>query len=150
MREEIGKAIICLRNEISRSMDLIGADDGLSRAQGTILHYVFCVSKNRDVYQKDIEQEFNLRRASASELLQKLETTAYIERVSNENDKRLKKIIITEKGKQHVEQVRSNIQYMEENLHKNINEEELQVFFHVMSQLFENCKNMQKKKEERQ
>lgn len=150
MKEEIGKAIICLRNEISRSMDLIGADDGLSRAQGTILHYVFCVSKNRDVYQKDIEQEFNLRRASASELLQKLETTAYIERVSNENDKRLKKIIITEKGKQHVEQVRSNIQYMEENLHKNINEEELQVFFHVMSQLFENCKNMQKKKEERQ
>ena len=143
MKEEIGKSIICLRNEISRSMELLGVENSLSRAQGTILHYVFYESKNKDVYQKDIEQEFNLRRASASELLQKLENGAYIERISNESDKRLKKILITDKGKLHVEQVRQNIQCMEETLQKNIEDDQLKVFYDVISQMYENCKNMQ-------
>lgn len=143
MKEEIGKSVICLRNEIARSMELLGVENSLSRAQGTILHYVFYESKNKDVYQKDIEQEFNLRRASASELLQKLENAAFIERISNENDKRLKKIIVTDKGKLHVEQVRNNIICMEETLQKNIDEEQLQIFYHVVSQMYENCKNMQ-------
>ena len=52
-----------------------------------------------EIYQKDIEQEFKVSRATASNMLQLMERKGLIVRESVSCDARLKKISLTEKAK---------------------------------------------------
>ena len=51
-----------------------------------------------DVYQKDVEQEFRIRRSTATVMLQSLEQKGYLVRVASTEDARLKRILLTEKA----------------------------------------------------
>ena len=146
--QEVGKKVCILHNQIHRHMESLRERDGLPRAQGRMLGFIARKSLECDVYQKDIELEFNLRRASASETLAKLESMDLIERISSEKDKRIKKIQITEKGKAYVKQVHLNIQNMEEILKMNLSEEELTMFYQVIEKMIENCEKQNDKKGE--
>jgi len=107
---------------------------------------IFLLGKKQNVYQKDIEQEFNIRRATASELLQKLENASYIIRLNDPDDKRLKRIEITKKGEMHVNKIQERIQKMETILCDQIQKEDLDVFFQVITQMYKNCKSVQQDK----
>ena len=146
--KEVGKGICILHNQIHRHMESLREQDGLPRAQGRMLGYIASKCNVGEVYQKDVELEFNLRRASASETLAKLESMDLIDRISSEKDKRIKKIQITEKGKAYVKQVHLNIQNMEEILKMNLSEEELTMFYRVIGKMIENCERQKDKKGE--
>lgn len=136
MEQHVGRAVRKLHNQITRKME---ENDVVTRAQGRILYYVYIESKTRDVYQKDIEKEFNLRRASATEILQKLEIVQMIERISCESDKRLKKICVTEKGKEHILVVAQRIEKMEATLQEGFSDEEIQCFLSMCERMISNC-----------
>lgn len=141
--QEIGKALMILQNHISRTIEEMKTDEQLPRSQGRILRYIYN-NKEKVVYQKDIENEFNLRRPSATEILQKLESRGMIVRISTEEDRRIKRIQISEKGKKTVQQVDEDICRMEALLHKDISQEELQFFFTIVDKMIENCKKYKK------
>lgn len=146
LEKRAGKTLICLRNEMARAMEVLIGEEDLSRAQGSVLHFIFLLGKKQNVYQKDIEQEFNIRRATASELLQKLENASYIIRLNDPDDKRLKRIEITKKGEMHVNKIQERIQKMETILCDQIQKEDLDVFFQVITQMYKNCKSVQQDK----
>ena len=56
-----------------------------------IHHWVFVFSQQGDVYQKDIESFFKLRRSTVSSQLDTLEKKGLIQRVPVSHDARLKK-----------------------------------------------------------
>ena len=94
----IGRKIIILSKRIHRRLDNGTSKYGITGVQSRILGFIYHNSEKRDIFQKDIEEELDIRRSSVTSVLQLMEKNGYIERVSVSKDARLKKIILTEKG----------------------------------------------------
>ena len=95
MEHRIGMEIRVLSKYMGRYLDDIhGIDCMLSGPQGLILIYL--CENDEEIYQKDIEKYFNIRRSTATGLLNSLEKNGYITKEPVENDKRMKKIKATE------------------------------------------------------
>lgn len=84
-----------LRREFSMS-DEKAKVESFTSSGGSIIG--FLAHAKADVYQKDVEAHFSIRRSTASKMLQSLEEKGIIQRMSVERDARLKKIILTELG----------------------------------------------------
>ena len=84
-----------------------GPPDGMTISQLAIFAYLsFMVEE--DVYQRDLEAFFRLRRSTVSSTLTTLEKKGLVYRVSVPHDARLKKIQLTERGQEiglHVQSV---------------------------------------------
>lgn len=97
-------------------------------------------SKNQEINQKDLESILNLRRATISGVLQTMEKSNLIKRITNENDIRTKKIILNEKTKELFERKRKIIENTEKKIVRNISQEDLETFLKVLNIMKENVK----------
>ena len=92
---------------IRRALDarISGVNPDSSGVRGMVLGDIVRANRNgRDVYQRDIEQWFNIRRSSVTALLQGMEQDGFITRCAVEKDARLKRLVATDKGRAcHVE-----------------------------------------------
>ena len=87
---------------IRRALDarISGVNPDLSGVRGMVLGDIVRANRNgRDVYQRDIEQWFNIRRSSVTALLQGMEQDGFITRCAVEKDARLKRLVATDKGR---------------------------------------------------
>ena len=75
--------------------------DPIAVSYGWILKYLEH-TKDRPVYQRDIERQFHLARSTVTTMMKSLEGRGYIKRQSVESDARLKKIVLTEKGEEYL------------------------------------------------
>lgn len=98
MRHQLGPKLMILSHVMRRQVSHIAEEYQLSDAQSRILHYIAEESTKHDVYQRNLESEFHVRRSSITSLLQQLEKNGLLQRVSVQSDARLKKLILTEKG----------------------------------------------------
>lgn len=137
-KKAVGRCISKLSNQIRRRLDSYSTKSGVSGSQGRVLHFV--LAQPEDVFQRDIEQEFNMRPPSATELLKTMEKNGLIRRESTAQDARLKKIIVTEKATGLVGQVFPDLEELEQDLTKGISPEQLEVFFLVVERMSENLK----------
>ena len=65
----------------------------LTGVRGMLLGEIICANnENRDVYQRDVEQWFHIRRSSVTAILQGMEQDGFITRCSVEKDARLKRL----------------------------------------------------------
>ncbi len=135
--EEIqySKWILGLANQIRR---LYNASTGNNGAQARILYFVLENYRNRDIYQKDIEEELNIRSAAISTNLKKLEEQKLINREKVPYDDRLKKICPTSLAVSMKDEVDRNIQCVEDKLTAGISKDDLNVFFQVAQKMTEN------------
>ena len=138
-KRAVGRCISKLSNQIRRRLDAYSAKSGVSGSQGRVLHFV--LAQTEDVFQRDIEQEFNLRPPSATELLKVMEKNGLIRRESTAKDARLKKIMVTEKAAALVGQVFPDLEELERDLTKGISPEELELFFQIIGRMSENLKD---------
>ena len=69
----------------------------LTSMHGRILGYLYW-SRPKDVYQKDIEEHFNITRSSVAGIVKLMEQKGYILRQSVQGDARLKKLSLTDLG----------------------------------------------------
>ena len=76
--------------------------------------------QGRDVYQRDIEQWFNIRRSSVTAMLQGMEQDGFITRSAVAKDARLKRLIATEKGRACHKQIEASIARFEDDLQSGI------------------------------
>lgn len=129
------KCILGLANRIRRIYNTSTDNNGV---QTRILHFLLANYSERDIYQKDIEEELNIRSASISVLLKKLEGDEMIVRERVSHDDRLKKIRPTSAGIEMKEKVEQDIRSVEKRLVSDISEEELNVFFRVIQKMIEN------------
>ena len=89
---QIGFELKAANNMIRRKMDSIFAQqDGseLIGMQRPLLGYLYHKSRHGDVYQKDVEKEFRIRRSTATVMLQSMEQKGYVVRVASTEDGRL-------------------------------------------------------------
>ena len=135
--KHIGMEIRILANMISRCLNEIGFSkehNNLTGPQGLVLGYL-CEHQNKDIFQKDIELTFNIRR---SRLLQCLESNGYIERVNVGYDARLKQIVLTNKAYEFSNTLEAHIQKLEKILVKDLDEQEINDLIRLMSKIKKN------------
>lgn len=137
-RKDAGRAIGMVSNQIKRQLDNTILNDTLTGMQRRFLHFILTYSAEHDVFQKDLEEEFNLRRSTATGILQLMEKGGLLYRESVDYDARLKKIVVTQKGAECKAQVEESIRSLEERLQFGISDGDLAIFFHVMEQMLKN------------
>lgn len=98
MASDVAHLIKVASNEISRDINTFAHKYDLTGTQVQIIHFV-AHCKN-DTYQKDIEENFNIRRPTATNILKTMEKTDLLSRVPVKNDSRLKTIVLSDKSKE--------------------------------------------------
>ena len=131
-----GRDISRLGGFIRKQLDEIASRNGMTQAQGRTLQYI--AGQRGPVYQKDIEEEYGLRPATASQMLQAMEDEGLILREVDENDRRKKKIIVAPGRREAAERMTEQIGEMEDMLIEGIEEEKLAVFYEVMDRMYRN------------
>lgn len=94
--------------------------------------------ENQEIYQRDIETEFQVSRATASNMLSLMERKGLIERLPVEHDARLKQLVLTEQGKALIERADSDMMEMEDRLLRGFSEEEARQFCGMLDKVIEN------------
>ncbi len=112
-------------------------EEMISPVQLRIMEYLF---QNRDseIYQRDIEKNFLVRRSTASGILKTMEKKGMILRCNSSVDKRANKLIITNKYLNCIEKIEKNIGLFQNNLCKGITDEELNTFFKIIDVMKKN------------
>lgn len=131
-----------IRRDIERSK-INGEIDNSSFVHGWAIRY-FYDNREKEVFQRDIEDEFSIRRSTASNILKLMEKNGLIERVSVPYDKRLKRIILTKKAVDIHETILKDMMYREQKLRKNLSEEEIKAFFAITEKIAKNLEQTTK------
>lgn len=132
---DIGMQVRMLSNLIRRDMEKSRIRAGIETPNGVhgwAIGY-FYENRDKDIFQKDFENKFSIRRSTASNILKLMEKNGFIKRVGVESDARLKKIVLTEKAIQTHNFILEDIKQREERLLKGITPEELEVFYTVVN-----------------
>lgn len=140
LKRAISFEIRMLANLVKRSMETSAANDGQETTtglQGWIIGYLVN-NADREIFQRDIEKHFNIRRATVTGILQLMERDGLIERKSVEQDARLKKIILTEKAKRIHELNYQRFVEFEQKLQADLTDEELETFCSIVEKLKKN------------
>ena len=140
-REEIGKSVQKLSRKIKRTLDETFLNYGITGVQASILKFIHKKSQSQKVYARDIEIEFDMRRATIAGILQLMEQNKLIVRKSGENDCRLKEIILTDKAKEIIQKLDVAIKEVEKKLTINISKEEISKFLNTIEKLSKNLEN---------
>ena len=139
-RNDIGFKIRMLSNLIRRDVEKGKDELGINLPKGIngwAISY-FYDNSGKDIFQKDFEAEFSIRRSTASNILKTMEQNGFIKRVSVESDARLKKIVLTEKAVNIHKAVLNNINKREERLKKGLTENEVNTFLKIADKLMAN------------
>lgn len=115
-----------LGNLIERKMNSIitkNVHDDITPMHSMILGYLH-QNAGHDVYQKDIEFQFDITRSTVTSILKLMEHKGYIRREGVAHDARLKKIVATPLGKDIHRRVESSISQAEELIDSAVTPEE--------------------------
>ena len=126
--KHIGRKINILSHKIKRRIGKVSLEYGISSMQAKILGYIYSNSEKKDIFQKNIEEEFDIRRSSVTSVLTLMEKNNLIKRVSVSEDARLKKLTLTEKGIEVHKSVYKEIEKLETVISDTLNEDELEKF----------------------
>ena len=96
----------------------------------------------KDVYQKDIEDHFNITRSTVSNVLSLMESKDLIQRMAVEKDARLKKIVLTEKAKNIESLMKEDLEGMEQTLIGGFTDKELKTLYAYIQRMKENLSNL--------
>ena len=97
---------------------------------------------------KDIEQELNISKSVASNLVKRMVQNGLVELEANPSDKRAKFVRLTDKARSQMQQVKAFFERIDKQLMEDIDEDELLIFEKVLNQLQENIKRIGGENEE--
>lgn len=124
------------RNMIAFETSQKGIDE-VTVMHGWILGFLY-ENAGREIFQKDIETEFSIARSTVTSIVKLMEKKGYICRESVKQDARLKKLVLTEKGREIHEQHIGYIDMLEEQCKRNITPEEMELFLRIAGKLKQN------------
>ena len=139
--KDIGQQLASLNHLIKRNLqnELSSELMRISAANGYILVYLY-ENKQNDVFQRDLEEYFNITRSSASKVLSLMETKGLIRRGGVDGDARLKKLVITKEGEMMLEALSDSRKQMEDKLTDGFSEDELDRLHDYLRRMKENMK----------
>ncbi|MDD4851298.1 MAG: MarR family winged helix-turn-helix transcriptional regulator [Gemmiger sp.] len=134
-------------HEIRRALDArIAAEVApqFSGMSGMVLSYIVrCTELGGDVYQRDVEARFQIRRSSVTALLQGMEQTGLIIRCQVAQDARLKKLVPTPYGMACHHKLDAVIERFDNGLQQGMTPGETEQFRAMLGRLLENLHRME-------
>ena len=97
---------------------------------------------------KDIEQELNISKSVASNLVKRMVQNSLVELEESPSDKRAKFVRLTDKARSQMQQVKAFFERIDKQLMEDIDEDELLIFEKVLGQLQANIKGIGGENEE--
>lgn len=101
--------ILALANRLSREAGALSAQragEGVSAVNARILGYL-AARDGEDVFQRDIERAFSIRRSTVSKVVRLMEQKGLLRREAVARDARLKRLVLTERAREiHAEAAR--------------------------------------------
>ena len=144
--ETIGFRVRTLSVAIKRAVEaskLRADEDGCTGTHGWVIGYLY-ENRHRDIYQRDIEKQFSVRKSTMTAILQLMEKNGLIERMHDEKDARLKKIVLTPLALDIHEKHEKGIALFEKELREGIDEEEMKIFLSVAEKILKNADRAEK------
>ena len=92
-------------------------------------------NSDKDIYQKDIETEFSINRATASKMLTLMEEKNFITRIPCEEDGRLKKIKVLPEGEKLKSICLAIRKEMEKELSFSLTQEEVETLKNILKKM---------------
>jgi len=139
--KSIGFELKTLANLMKRNLEECFSEEdgenGTTGMQGWIIGYVVG-NEHREVFQRDLEKDFNIRRATVTGVLKLMERNGLIVREPVAYDARLKKITLTPKARDiHEKNVQRFISF-ETKLRQGLSDEEVDTFYAIAEKLKKN------------
>ena len=134
----IGLTLKILSNQIRRAMDLAMSErvsPDITAFHSRIIGFLDRESQSGDVFQKDIERNFDIRRSTATGMLKLMEKNGLIVRSPVPYDARLKKILLTQKALQLCSEARRQLDFIENRLVQSLSDREFELFFTITDKL---------------
>ena len=111
--------------------------------QGQVVRFLDSREENQDlVLIKDIEQELNITKSVASNLVKRMVQNDLVELEASPVDKRAKFVRLTDKSRSQMKQVKAFFERIDNQLMADIDGDELLIFEKVLNQLQENIKGI--------
>lgn len=136
----IGFELRILSNLIKRHIDNSTARAEVESITGTNMWVIIYLvhHQDEDVFQRDLEQNFSVRRSTMSNILSLMEKKELIIRESVPQDARLKKLVLTEKALKLHEMMEKDREDTEKLITEGLTAEEIEAFLSTLSKMKKN------------
>lgn len=112
--------------------------------QGQVLRIVTCrTEEGKDTLIKDIEQELDISKSVASNLMKRMERNGFIQLETSQRDKRAKYIRLTPQSQENMRKIRDFFDEMDRRLLEGISEQELLIFSQVLTKFYQNIESLE-------
>ncbi len=132
-----GREIRIISNLMRRRLDssaVMTRSKNITGTGGWLLGYLYA-NRDRDIYQRDVEKEFSIRRATSSKVITRLEDKGFVRRESVDCDARLKKLVLTEEGIKIQRDVCRELDDFDEKLISVLTEDEQKTLFELLGKI---------------
>lgn len=136
----IGALMKSLENELVNKFNTKIKELNLTSSQFDIIIFLMA-NDDREINQKDIEHQFNLKNPTVTGLLKRLEAKGFVERYTSEHDARYKRIVLTDKVRRIKKLMHNSLSERAGNLLENVTEEEKVTFIKVLLKMNKNAHN---------
>lgn len=139
--KHIGYEVKTLSNLIRRhihSHALNNEIEDLTAMQSWIIRFIYDNQDIRDVFQRDLEKQFKIRRSTATEILKLMEKKELIEKEPVSYDARLKKIKLTKKATDVQYLIQEEVESFEQTMRLGLTDVELEEFFRIIIKIKSN------------
>ncbi len=102
---------------------------------------IMIISKHEGMTQNQIAEKLNLRPATVAIMLRRMEKAGLIHRKQDENDRRIQRVYLTEKGRSHCEFLKEQMQRIESIATQGFSEEEKLQLANLLDRIIANLRN---------
>ena len=134
---KIGMLLWMLNNRLSARCNKELEEIELTVSQSEIIAYLIH-NEDREVNQRDIELEFKLMNPTVTGILNRLEKKGFVKRTKSKNDRRYKRVELTEKGSELKEKMLEKVIESKKHLFRGISDDELNAFGNTLRILINN------------
>jgi len=129
--DHFGRLLKQANNNMMRHFDQFAKQFSLTGNQMAVIDFIMNHEK-QEIFQRDIEHEFNIQRSTTTVLLQRMEKKGLIERHTSSKDARQKAVVLTDKAVKIASACQAYLRAEEEEFAQQFSAEEREIFLKIL------------------
>lgn len=132
------RLIKLINNNLQKEINKRLKDCNITKSQAEILLYIkYRNEQSEELNQIDLQNEFNLTNPTITGILNRLEKKQMIKRISSKKNARFKNIIITNIGKEELQDGEKELDIIEKEILSKFTKEEKEILNIILEKIFE-------------
>lgn len=136
-RNQLGFKLKTISKRMAQNLNAAITSLELTSSQAFVLGYL-CHHRDEKIYPRDLEQEFGFTHPTVSGLLQRLESKGFLECKPSPDDRRLKRITVTDKALQLNRQFLNEMRAAEAALVEDFSQREIAQLHNFLDRMIQN------------